>query len=53
MPQVKYFVMIYDGRPFGGTPHAVYSDAELERLKREAKEAGVRISVREATDDDR
>lgn len=53
MPQVKYFVSIYDDRPFAGTPQAVYSDAELRRLKKAAEEAGVRISVREATEEDR
>lgn len=53
MPQVKYFVQVYDDRPFAGTPHAVYSDAELKALKRAAAEAGVRISVREATEEDR
>lgn len=53
MPQVKYFVRIYDDRPFAGTPHAVYSDAELKGLKAAAARAGVRISVREATEEDR
>ncbi|MET8864694.1 hypothetical protein ABZW11_17290 [Nonomuraea sp. NPDC004580] len=53
MPQVKYFVRVYDDRPFGGTPHAVYSDADLAALKRAAAEAGVRISVRKATEEDR
>ncbi|MEV6036063.1 hypothetical protein AB0L65_33250 [Nonomuraea sp. NPDC052116] len=52
MPQVKYFVHIYDDSPFAGTPHAVYSDADLKRLTQAAAEAGVRISVREATEDD-
>lgn len=53
MPQAKYFIRVYDDRPFAGTPHAVYSDAELQRLRKAAKEAGVRISVREAAEDDR
>lgn len=53
MPKIKYFVRVYDDRPFAGTPQAVYSDAELRRLRQAAKEEGVRINVREATEDDR
>ncbi|MDP4501103.1 hypothetical protein [Nonomuraea turcica] len=52
MPQIKYFVRVYDDRPFAGTPHAIYSDAELQQLKQAANQAGVRISVRKATEDD-
>lgn len=53
MPPIKYFVRVYDDRPFAGTPHAVYSDSELKKLKQAATEAGVRINVRNATDEDR
>lgn len=54
MPKPKYIISLAGGRdrknPVTSGPAAVYSDADLKKRLRAAKDAGVKVNVRPAED---